>query len=340
MDKKYQVFVSSTYEDLLEERRAVMEVLIQMNCFPIGMEYFNASDESQWNVIKNLIEECDYYVLIVGGRYGTIDEASGKSYTQIEYEYAVSVGVPIIAFLHKDISSLPKSKTESDPTVEQKLNDFLGNVKKRLCKFWKNGDELASQVVLSLSNLIKTKPRIGWVKGDQSASSEANAEIVKLRKEIDNLNNIVRQYDENGPEGIENLAQGEDEISVSFYSIMDDKEEVIFTWNDLISLLAPIMIVECSEVNLKNALDEYFKVHYKDSFGSWLIYEDHFQNIKVQLLALGLVRESTRTHSATDTNIYWSLTPWGKNSLMRLKAIKRDTSIAEIAEKKTSLKDV
>lgn len=85
MEKKYQVFVSSTYEDLQEERKKVMEVLLQMNCFPVGMEYFNASDSSQWEVIKSLIRECDYYVLIVAGRYGSIEEESGKSYTQKEF---------------------------------------------------------------------------------------------------------------------------------------------------------------------------------------------------------------------------------------------------------------
>ena len=326
MDKKYQVFVSSTYEDLQEERRTVMEALLQMNCFPVGMEYFNASDESQWEVIKKLINECDYYVLIVGGRYGTIDEASGKSYTQKEYEYALSVGVPAIAFMHKDISTLPKSKTESDPNLEQKLDAFMGSVKKRLCKLWVTGDDLASKVVLSLNNLIMTKPRIGWVKADRSASSEANAEIVKLRKEIDDLNKKVRQYEDNEPEGIADLAQGDDEVTISFYSNICETEDLVLTWNSLFSLIGPLMLIECSEVKIKNVLDEYFQVNYMGGSGTWLIYEEHFQSLKVQLLALGLICESTRTHSSADTNIYWSLTPWGKTLLMRLKAIRKDFS--------------
>ena len=61
MEKKYSVFVSSTYTDLQEERKKVIDALLQMNCFPIGMEYFNAEDDTQWNIIKNLINECDYY---------------------------------------------------------------------------------------------------------------------------------------------------------------------------------------------------------------------------------------------------------------------------------------
>ncbi|WP_368165295.1 DUF4062 domain-containing protein, partial [Bacteroides cellulosilyticus] len=146
MEKKYQVFVSSTYEDLQEERKKVMEALLQMNCFPVGMEYFNASDSSQWEVIKSLIRECDYYVLIVAGRYGSIEEESGKSYTQKEFEYAIEQGVPVISFVHKAPESLPGIKIEQEQIKRDKLEEFKSCVKKKLCKFWINADELASQV--------------------------------------------------------------------------------------------------------------------------------------------------------------------------------------------------
>lgn len=323
MEKKYQVFVSSSYEDLKEERKKVMEALLQMNCFPVGMEYFNASDETQWDVIKSLIDECDYYVLIVAGRYGSTEEVTGKSYTQKEYEYALSIGVPTIAFLHKDVSSLPRGKTESDPVTEEKLEAFKDNVKKRLCRFWDTCDNLTSQVVLSMNSLIKSKPRVGWVKADQSSSPEATAEILKLRKEIDELNKKIRQYEDNGPEEIEDLAQGDDQILLSFYSNQGGHQKESFSWNDLFSLLGPLMIAECSETNLKNVLDEYYIVNCMGGAEQWLINEESFQSIKVQMLALGLICESTRIHSTTDANVYWSLTPWGKKLLMRLKAIKK-----------------
>lgn len=323
MDKRYQVFVSSTYEDLQEERKKVMEALLQMNCFPVGMEYFNASDENQWDVIKSLIDECDYYVLIVAGRYGSIEESTGKSYTQKEYEYAVSIGVPTIAFLHKDVASLPKGKTESDPSIEEKLDAFKADVKKRLCKFWDSSDSLAAQVILSLNNLIKTKPRTGWVKADQTFSPEANAEIVKLRKEIDGLTLKIRQYEEEAPAGTDELAQGEDKVFLSFYSKSGDSGGFERSWNEVFSLLGPLMIVEGSEFKLKNTLDEYFQVNWMRDRRTWLIYEECFQQLKVQFLALGLIRESTRTHSANDANVYWSLTPWGKNLLMRIMAVRK-----------------
>ena len=71
MDKRYQVFVSSTYEDLQEERREVMQALLKMNCIPTGMELFPAADDDSLTLIQRFISDCDYYIVIVGGRYGT-----------------------------------------------------------------------------------------------------------------------------------------------------------------------------------------------------------------------------------------------------------------------------
>ena len=68
MEKKYQVFVSSTYRDLATERQDVIQALLGLDCIPVGMELFPAADDDQWTLIKRLIDDCDYYILIVGGR--------------------------------------------------------------------------------------------------------------------------------------------------------------------------------------------------------------------------------------------------------------------------------
>ena len=95
MTIKYQVFLSSTYTDLIEERRAVLDILLKADCIPAGMENFVAQDEEQFNVIKKVIDLCDYYVLIIGKRYGSINPNTGKSYTEMEYDYAISKKIPV-----------------------------------------------------------------------------------------------------------------------------------------------------------------------------------------------------------------------------------------------------
>lgn len=324
MDKKYQVFVSSTYEDLQEERKAVIEALLQMNCFPVGMEYFNASDESQWEVIKQLIDECDYYVLIVAGRYGSVEESTGKSYTQKEYEYAVSKGVPVISFLHKEPDSLPKLKTEQNKESEEKLEAFKEDVQKRLCKFWNSSDSLASQVVLSLNSLIKSKPRVGWVKADQ-LNAESSKEILKLREQIDSLNAKIREIEDKDPEGIEDFQQGDDVIRI-VYNNLSGKKEYKVTWNKIIAALAPHMINECAENRLLIALHDLIRTVENGAPSLHALSDDSFQTIKVQLIALGIIKPSTKKHSASDVNTYWTLTSYGNRLMIRLKAIKKETT--------------
>src|SRR6266849_5443594 len=99
--KRLQVFVSSTFSDLREERQAAVEAILSAGHIPAGMELFAAGDESQMEVIKQWIDESDVYLLILAGRYGSIEAKSGKSYTQLEYEYALGTGKPLFALRYQ-----------------------------------------------------------------------------------------------------------------------------------------------------------------------------------------------------------------------------------------------
>ena len=87
-ERRYEVFVSSTFFDLQEERAAVSKVLLEMDAFPAGMELFPATDADSWTLIQQVIDSADYYLLIVGGRYGSINDTTELSYTEMEYDYA------------------------------------------------------------------------------------------------------------------------------------------------------------------------------------------------------------------------------------------------------------
>lgn len=329
MDKKYQVFVSSTYEDLQEERKAVMEALLQMNCFPVGMEYFNAADDSQWDVITSLIDECDYYVLIVAGRYGSIDEASGISYTQKEYEYAVKKNVPVISFVYKDINQLPSGKVEHNPDVLKKLEEFKNEIGKKLWQTWDNKDSLASAVVLSLNKLIKSKPRTGWVRY-VSLTAEANKQILELKEENEALKAKLKQVEDEDPKGIEAFQQGEDVvlISVSYYYGKRHYVKIDLSWNRIVSIMAPILVDEASEEKMKTVFIESIREDILKEDKNYIhnlpkIEEESFQQIKVQLIALRIIELSDRKRTIKDKETYWHLTPYGFRVMMNLKALKK-----------------
>ena len=88
--KKLQVFVSSTYLDLQAERQAAVEAILKAGHIPAGMELFAAGDQSQLDTIRRWIDESDVFMLIMGGRYGSIDPKTSLSYIELEYDYAVS----------------------------------------------------------------------------------------------------------------------------------------------------------------------------------------------------------------------------------------------------------
>ena len=64
MDKRYQVFLSSTFADLEDERKEVMAALQKAGFFVAGMELFPSDDSESWDVIKRVIDQCDYYCLL------------------------------------------------------------------------------------------------------------------------------------------------------------------------------------------------------------------------------------------------------------------------------------
>jgi hypothetical protein len=112
---RFQVFVSSTFLDLREERAEVAQAIQELGHIPAGMELFPASNEEHLTFIKRVIDESDYYIVIVAGRYGSMT-AEGISYTEKEFDYATECGVPTLAFLHDDVGSIRSDRSERHQT--------------------------------------------------------------------------------------------------------------------------------------------------------------------------------------------------------------------------------
>jgi len=183
MEKHYKVFVSSTFKDLEGARQEVFSALLKSDCFPSGMELFPAADMEQFDYIKQIIVECDYYIIVSAGMYGSVHPDLGKSYTELEYDYAVKIGKPIIRLVHKDpFRELKGNLIESDPEKLSLLKEFrkklLGS---RLANLWEDPKDLGQQVILSLLDAKKRYPSPGWVRGDKAISVEILQELEELR---------------------------------------------------------------------------------------------------------------------------------------------------------------
>jgi hypothetical protein len=329
MERRYQVFVSSTYEDLHEERREVMQALLALDCIPTGMELFPAADDDSWTHIQRFIAGCDYYVVIVGGRYGS-KGPTGKSYTEMEYDYAAEVGLPALAFLHKDPGTIPANKTEPTDEGRAALVAFREKIENaRHAKYWNSSGELAGTVTLGMASLMKIKPRVGWVRADLVPDESVAQEILRLRRRIEELETEIAETDFGPPAGSETLAQGDEMTSVHFrYEVPNgyfDGTDA-FSWNNILSILGPILIGQASEEQLKQKLAEVFRNRYRDKnrIGISSVYprDEDFQGIKVQLRALGLIREVKDQGENRKIHMGWTLTPYGDRLMTQVAAIR------------------
>lgn len=187
MDKKYQIFISSTFADLVEERQAVSRAILDLGHIPAGMEMFPAADVEQLTYIKKVIDECDYYVLIMGARYGSLDE-SGVSYTEREFDYALENGKTVMVFVHRNPDLISQGKTDKDDSKRKRLEAFIKKASSgRLVQYWENAMELRANAIVSLTKTFSDAPQIGWVRADQIASQSALSDVVKYRDENDRL---------------------------------------------------------------------------------------------------------------------------------------------------------
>lgn len=230
-EKKYQIFVSSTYKDLIDAREKVFETILRLYHFPVGMEMFSADDVEQWEVIKDTIDSSDYYVVIIGHRYGSVT-AEGLSYTEKEYDYAKEQNIPILAFIRdRDVATKPSERDENQNNLE-KLNKFIENASKsKMCDFWKNEDELSTKIAIALPKIFRKTPRIGWIRADKGLSPEVSEEIAKLssenrdlRTEKEHLQSVIN----NKKPDISVAINGGDSLELTFI----EKENLKFNFNN------------------------------------------------------------------------------------------------------------
>jgi hypothetical protein len=189
MQKKLQVFVSSTYNDLIVERQASVEAILRAGHIPAGMELFAAGSESQLEIIKRWIDSSDIYMLLLGGRYGSIEPNSGLSYTEIEYRYAVEQNKPLFAVILSDSYIQQKVKEYGTTIIELaergKLDLFSVLVKGKISRYANNQGEIRLSVLESMLDIQTRYSLKGWVREDQLPDV---AELINQIKDLKSEN--------------------------------------------------------------------------------------------------------------------------------------------------------
>lgn len=288
MDKKYQIFISSTYEDLQEERRAVIENILNLSHIPIGMEAFQASNETQWNYIKKRILGCDYYLVIIAERYGSIG-VNGLSFTEMEYDFAIENHIPIISLLlHKDSrENWPKSKIEIDKLIN--INKFREKCESRMCQHWKNKDDLGAKAVTSLVQTMGEYPRTGWVRGDAATSQKLAEEIAKLSSEKRELEGKIEEYTSNSTKIDEIIKLKRERLSNQKLEMNNIQLSKLISLADALFLISREISKPISIPSLKDEIER--KICKKIGISNSSVHINGVLNLIDECILLGLMEE-------------------------------------------------
>ena len=333
-EKRYQVFISSTFLDLVDERREALKGVLQMRHMPAGMELFPATDDDAWQLIQGVIDASDYYVVIIGGRYGTQDD-EGIGYTEREYDYAFESKKPIIPLLHADPDSL-RQRTDSDEAAWKKLQAFRQKVQARHhCSTWSSPGDLRAQLIVGLTETISRKPGPGWVRADQIPSAVDVSTALALRQRVAELEAELLETQTGPAPDSADLQQGDDTVvvHVSVRNTYDTAQlpsvDLNLSWNYIFGGIAPRLLHDTlNDVLRRDLLCEFFeslalaKVTSPPARTASCSGHD-IDTCVVQFQALGLIKASAKP-VGIDTQTVWNLTPYGERMKVQLRALRRD----------------
>ena len=332
-NKKYQVFISSTYSDLIEERRKILDILLMANCIPAGMEAFVATDNEQFEVIKKVIDLCDYYILIIGKRYGSVNPMTRISYTEMEYDYAIEQGIPVLVFAMDEAVELHADKTESEPDKRDKLKLFKEKaMDNRLATIWKSADDLIGSVAIAIMRAISEIPRAGWQRATDYDEVSLRREIMDLQQKNDKLRNDLGKAEEVITSFTEHTDVAFDDfvlkIKYHYYSARNyrNNESISISLPELFDVIAIQMLdVSLTEPAIESAILNRFI----GSPSTYLL--DDKQLIKTilnQLKALKLINSFWNDNKSA---LFWGLTPKG-NMVRDKRILKRVTNPTDLLE--------
>lgn len=300
---------------------------MELDCIPAGMELFPATDEEQFEFIKRIIDDCDYYLLIIGGRYGSTT-TQGISYTEKEYDYAIEKGIKVIALLHENPNGIPYEKSEQNDTSRKLLESFRNKAATgRLVRFWKTAEDLPGIVALSMAKTIKMFPATGWIRADLAENRESSKELTRLsienhelREELTALKESLKKTASN-KEIKEILGASEIEVHIFYKDSKDWEPQKSTTLLRVFSIVAPELMQEKSTTDINHLLAFNLKDDSERALrGNWPLPSNLITDWLADLAALGLVEPSSRKHAVSDKNEYWQLTSSAKDFLkdMRL----------------------
>jgi hypothetical protein len=189
MPKKYHIFISSTIDDLKNERQALCRIVFELGHIPVCMDSVDITEKTGWRIIKKNIAESDYFVSLVAHRYGKLPEGlgGGASSTEIEYAQAIKAQVPVLALIIAGKARWKAAKKDSERKLVSALDDFKEKLRSHPHGEWLNMQDLKQNARELLSRELALNPAGGWTPGSEQAAPETANALGRLTAENEAL---------------------------------------------------------------------------------------------------------------------------------------------------------
>ncbi|MEK5754596.1 DUF4062 domain-containing protein [Acinetobacter variabilis] len=187
LDKRYQVFISTSGAEMQPERIILSQTLVGMGFFSWGLEQRTPLNTA---FARRQIDDCDYVVILLGSQYGE-QSVSGVGYMHLEYIYAVTKQKPIIVFMHEDPASRDSSLHDTKPELQEKFKEFRQLLQQEADQVfcYRTLRDLEMAVRLNMPQMLERYPVSGWVRPQNTQA---------LHDEIDQLKAKVAQLERDG----------------------------------------------------------------------------------------------------------------------------------------------
>ncbi|MCU4628851.1 MULTISPECIES: DUF4062 domain-containing protein [Acinetobacter] len=187
LDKRYQVFISTSGAEMQPERIILSQTLVGMGFFSWGLEQRTPLNTA---FARRQIDDCDYVVILLGSQYGE-QSVSGVGYMHLEYIYAVTKQKPIIVFMHEDPASRDPSLHDAKPELQEKFKEFRQLLQQEADQVfcYRTLRDLEMAVRLNMPQMLERYPVSGWVRPQNTQA---------LHDEIDQLKAKVAQLERDG----------------------------------------------------------------------------------------------------------------------------------------------
>ncbi|QXW25724.1 DUF4062 domain-containing protein [Acinetobacter johnsonii] len=259
LDKRYQVFISTSGAEMQPERMVLAQTLVGMGFFSWGLEQRTPLSTA---FARRQIDDCDYVAVLLGSAYGE-QSVSGVGYMHLEYIYAVTKQKPIIVFMHDEPAAREAALHDDKPELRDKFQEFRKLLQNEVDQIftYRSLRDLEMAVRFNLPQMLERYPVLGWVRPQ-------NTQV--LQDEIDQLKNKLEQLEtESGKREVDPFLSLPKVSMHEFFSFeyrmhayqdgnfKELKIQKKMTWAQLLSVLGSTFVHPTPEEFFSKRMNEY-----------------------------------------------------------------------------------